>query len=393
MKKKILFVNTVCGFGSTGRIVADLSKSEEYEALVCFGRKKDYAGVNSFKITNLFENVLYFFDEFLFNNSLKGPKLPTKRLIKKIKEFNPDIIHLHNLHGYYLNFELLFKFLKEYKKPVIWTLHDCWAYTGYCCCYDYIKCDSFLSGCKNCHHDFSYPFSLFKQKAFKNYLRKKELINDINDLTIITPSNWLKNEAKKGFLKDKNIVVINNGIDLNDFKPTYKKNEKFSVVFVANIWTKQKGLEEINKIVELLDDDIEINVIGTIAKKDVLNKRCHQFGRFDNYKELLNEVSKNHLFLNPTLQDNFPTVNIESLACGTPVITYNTGGSPETINDNNGVVVKDYKEMAEVVNRLKDHYVFDLDKIRESSLVYSKKNMLDKYDELYKITLNKEALK
>ena len=381
--KRILFINSVCGFGSTGRIVRDLSSLKDYETLVCYGRKKDYANINSFKVTNLFENGLYFLNEFLFNNSLGGPKLPTKRLINKIKEFNPDIIHLHNLHGYYLNFEMLFKFLKEYNKPVIWTLHDCWSYTGYCCYYDYIKCNSFINGCKNCPHSFSYPFSLFKQKTHINYLKKKELIDGINNLTIVTPSDWLKEEAKKGFLKGKNIVVINNGIELNDDKLTCKKNNEFSVCFVANIWTKEKGFEEINKIVELLDKDIKVNVIGTIVKKDVLSSRCRQLGRFDNHKELLEEIGKNHLFLNPTLQDNFPTVNIEALSVGTPVITYNSGGSPEVINQDNGVVVGDYKEMAEAVNKLKNNYVFDLDKIKESSSIYSKKNMLDKYGELY----------
>ena len=386
MKKKILFVNTVCGFGSTGRIVADLSKSEEYEALVCFGRKKDYAGVNSFKMTNLFENALYFFDEFLFNNSLKGPKLPTKRLIKKIKEFNPDIIHLHNLHGYYLNFELLFKFLKEYNKPVIWTLHDCWAYTGYCCYYDYIKCDGFLSGCKNCHHDFSYPFSLFKQKTFKNYLRKKELINDINDLTIITPSNWLKNEAKKGFLKDKNIVAINNGIDLNDFKPTYKKNEKFSVVFVANIWTKQKGVNEIEKIVKRIDENIDVTIVGKIKPSNYIKTRCKLIKRTNNKKELADIYSKSNLFINPTLQEVFGLVNAEALACGTPIITYNTGGSPESINDKTGTIISKngYGSMAEEINDQYNCYSFNYDDCVMRSKLFSKEDMLDNYARLYK---------
>jgi len=386
MKKKILFINSVCGFGSTGRIVADLSKISDYETLVCYGRKSDLANVNSFKFANFFDNALGAIQTILFDNNLNICTNATKRLIKKIKEFNPDIIHLHNVHGYYINVEMLFSFLKEYNKPVVWTLHDCWSLTGYCPHFEYMQCEQYKKICQNCPYGFAYPFSLFKQNVKNDFLKKKELFNSIDKLNIVTPSKWLSDIIDVSYLKNKNHLVINNGIKLENFNGDKSKNDKFTVLAVSSVWTKQKGIDELNKIIPLLDNNIDVVVVGANSNK-VNAQKCIE--RTENRDELVNLYSSSHLLINPTLEDNFPTVNIEALACGIPIVTYKTGGSPEVVNKKTGVVIEkgNYQEMVDCINNLyKDYYFKKEDCIKEAQK-YDYSIMLNRYKELYESLL------
>lgn len=383
MKPRILFINSVCGFGSTGRIVAELSKSEEYDSLVCFGRKKDFANVNSYQFANFFDNAFGALGTILFNNNLNICSIATKRLIKKIKEYNPDIIHLHNIHGYYVNIEMLFKFLKEFNKPVIWTMHDCWATTGYCVSADYLHCDKYTCKCENCPAKFSYPFSLFKQNVTKDFYKKKELFNSLNDLKIVTPSIWMKSITEKSYLKNIKCEVINNGINLSSFKPSKDKNDKFTVISVASMWTYDRGKEEIKKIIPLLDKDIELICVGSQSEQF---EGCTTIKHTNSVKELVDLYSSSHILINPTLDDNFPTVNIEALACGTPVFTYKTGGSPEIADEKTGMVFEkgDYKAMAKAINDTKNDYQFNSELCLKRSKRYSTEAMVSSYHKLYK---------
>ena len=385
---KVLYINSVCGFGSTGRIVADLTKTDDYESLVCFGRKKDFANVNSFQFANFFDNAFGAIRTILFDNNLNICTNATRRLIKKIKEYNPDIIHLHNIHGYYVNVEMLINFLKEYGKPVVWTMHDCWAFTGYCSDAYYVNCEKYQKECKNCEHWFAYPFSIFKQNVTKDFHKKKKLLKDFDNLTIVTPSRWLGGICNLSFLRNKKIVTVNNGIDLNDFKPSKEKNKKFTVLAVASFWTKDKGSEDLNKLVKLLDRDIEVVVVGNGSDKI---EGVKSISHTNNKAELVDLYSSAHVLINPTLDDNFPSVNIESIACGTPVITYRTGGSPEIIDGKTGVVVDkgNYKAMAEVVNSLYKNYYFRSEDCVERSKRYSKEVMKKEYQKLYESLLSK----
>lgn len=387
-KKKILFINSVCGFGSTGRIVVDLANNKNFETKIIYGRNKNITDYkNAVKFNNYLDTLLSMVKTIVLNNNLNLCKNSTIKLIDEIKKFNPDLIHLHNLHGYYINIELLFDFLSEYNKPVVWTFHDCWPYTGYCCYYDNINCNNFENGCLNCKHGFSYPFSIFKQNIKSEYIKKKELFTRIKNLTIITPSTWLKKEVCKSFFKDNKIEVINNGIVLPHFENKTKKANKIKVLAVANIWTIEKGIKELVGIVNELDNDIEITVVGKMSMKyrNILKKRCTLIKRTNN-KDELNKLYYSHdVFINPTLQDNFPTVNIESISCGTPIITYNTGGSVEVINNETGIVIKkrDKHSFAKEINNLKNNYSFVSKNIMEFSKIYSKDKMLEKYNKLY----------
>lgn len=383
MKKRILHINSVCGFGSTGNLVADLTKSTEYDSLVCFGRKKDYSRVNSYKFANIFDNCIGALRTIFFDNNLNICSGATKKLIKKIKEYNPDIIHLHNLHGYYVNVKMLFDFLKEYRKPVIWTLHDCWGVTGYCPHFESINCNKYKTKCVDCLYGFSYPFSLFKQNVEKEFEEKKKLFNSIDNMTIITPSEWLKRIVKNSFITNADIYVINNGFDIEEQK--IEKNDKFTVIAVANYWTKEKGKDELKKVIPLLDKDIYIVIVGNLKDNDPIFKRCKLIKRISDCRQLYKEYSKAHIFINPTLQDNFPTVNIESIGCGTPVITYNTGGSPEIIDSTTGIVIDkyDYKQMANVINSIKINYYFKLSDLQNRAKMFSREKMISNYSSLY----------
>ena len=385
---KVLYINSVCGFGSTGRIVADLTKTQDYESLVCFGRKKDFANMNSYLFANFFDNTLGAIRTILFDNNLNICTTATNRLIKKIKEYNPDIIHLHNIHGYYVNVELLLNFLKEYGKPVVWTFHDCWPFTGYCSDAYYVNCEKYQKECINCDHWFAYPFSIFKQNVTKDFNKKKELFSDFNNLTIVTPSKWLAGICNLSFLRKKNIVTVNNGIDLNDFKPSKGKNKRFTVLAVASFWTKDKGSEDLKEMVKLFNKDIDVVVVGNGSDKI---EGVKSINHTNNKAELVDLYSSAHLLINPTLDDNFPSVNIESIACGTPVVTYRTGGSPEIIDEKTGVVVDkgNFKGMAKVVNDLYQNYYFKSENCVKRSKRYSKEVMKKEYQKLYESLLSK----
>ena len=283
---------------------------------------------------------------------------------------------------------MLINFLKEYGKPVVWTFHDCWPFTGYCSDAYYVNCEKYQKECVNCDHWFAYPFSLFKQNVTKDFNKKKELFRDFDNLTIVTPSKWLGGICSLSFLRNKHIVTVNNGIDLNDFKPSKAKNDKFSVLAVASFWTKDKGSEDLNELVKLLDKDIEVVVVGNGSDKI---EGVKTISHTNNKAELVDLYSSAHVLINPTLDDNFPSVNIESIACGTPVVTYRTGGSPEIVDGKTGVVVDkgNYKSMAEVVNRLYRNYYFKSEDCVERSKRYSKEVMKKEYQKLYESLLGK----
>lgn len=368
MNKRLVQINVTCN-GSTGRIMEQIQRKAEdegWEAYSFFGRGKPSNG-KCYKIGNKIGIIWDVFLTRVFDKHGHGNKRVTRKLIKKIEEIDPDVIQLHNIHGYYINIQILFKYLKKCNKKIVWTLHDCWAFTGHCAYFTFPKCDKWKKGCSGkCLRKKDYPQCLLKNNAESEYNLKKELFSGISNLTIITPSNWLAQLVKESYLNQYDIKVINNGIDLNIFKPTKtidirKKynipEDKKMILGVASVWDRRKGLEEFIKLSQIIDVYKYIIVLVGLTSKQIKGLPNNIIGiqRTENIEELANFYTESYVFVNPTLEDNFPTTNLEALACGTQVVTYKTGGSGECITDEIGQVVnpRDYKELNSTINELR----------------------------------------
>jgi glycosyltransferase involved in cell wall biosynthesis len=362
---KVLEINTICGCGSTGRIACQIANavvSHGGEATVAYGRDYYPEGCNVpvYRIgSDLGTNIHGGFSRITDRQGFYS-RQATKNLIRFVKEYNPDIIQLHNVHGYYLNLPLLFHFLAEFDKPIVWTLHDCWAFTGHCSHFEYVGCYKWKEGCNHCPQKKEYPASFVFDNSKRNWLEKKELFTSIKNLTIVTPSLWLADLVKQSFLKDTLVQVIHNGIDLAVFKPessTWKADHNITkpiVLACAAPWGPRKGYEDVQKLSKLLPE-CQIVIVGVSEKQaNELPKEIIPIQKTKNIQELVMLYNAADVFVNPTYEDNFPTVNLESLACGLPVVTYDTGGSPESLYGDCGFVVPkgNIKEMASKVKKL-----------------------------------------
>lgn len=272
----------------------------------------------------------------------------TYKLLKKIDEFKPDIIHLHNLHDSYINLPMLFSYIKKHNVPTVWTLHDCWAFTGQCPHFTMVKCDKWKAGCHNCPQYKEYPASLYDNTK-KMWQLKKKWFTGVKNMTIVTPSEWLAGLARESYLKQYPIEVINNGIDLNVFKPTHSNfrkqygipGDKYIVLGVSFAWGYRKGLDCFVEMAEKLGEQYQIVLVGTDDEIDKnLPHNIISIHRTQNQKELAEIYSAADVFVMPTREENYPTVNMEAIACGTPVVTFDTGGSPEMLDDKTGIVVE-----------------------------------------------------
>lgn len=341
---KILMINSVCGIKSTGRICTDLAvelEKQGHEVKIAYGRENVPEQFQKYavRIGSEWDVRVHGIKARLFDAMGLGSKEATQKFIDWVEEFNPDIIHLHNIHGYYINIEILFKYLKKCEKKIIWTLHDCWTFTGHCAYFDYYGCNKWEFGCEGiCACKKDYPATLLLSRAGENYQIKKSLFTGINNLTIVTPSQWLASLVKKSFLREYNVKVIHNGVNTDVFKPTpseikriYSIGNKKIILGVASIWDRRKGLETFIELSKQIGDDYKIVLIG-LNKEQIENLPNTIIGieRTNSTKELAAFYSAADVFLNTTLEDNYPTTNIEAIACGTPVISFDTGGSGES---------------------------------------------------------------
>lgn len=348
---KVLQINSVCSYGSTGRIAVDLAKvlkAEGHECLIAYGRGEAPLDMNSYKICSKWDNYIHVAGTRFTDRHGFFTTRATRKLIERIKTYNPDVIHLHNIHGYYLHIGILFDYLKNSNKPVVWTLHDCWAFTGHCAYFDYVGCEKWKKGCFACSQTKKYPAGRLIDSSRWNYQKKKELFNAVENITLVTPSHWLGGLVKKSFLQKYPVKVIPNGIDLDIFKPTtgdFRKKRglenQFMILGVASIWDRRKGLDTFLELAKMLNDDEVIVLVGlTKNQRKDLPKNIIGITRTSDVKELAEIYTVSDVFVNPTLEDNFPTTNLEALACGTTVITFDTGGSAESINEKTGMVVE-----------------------------------------------------
>ena len=363
---RVLLINSVCGIGSTGKIcgaIAEEYTAQGHEAVIAYGRdgtvperyQKFAHRIGSdfdVKISALRTRLL---DDHGFAN-----ETATRKFLKWAESYDPDLLWLHNIHGYYIHVGLLFDWIKS--RPhmqVKWTLHDCWAFTGHCAHFTYALCEKWKTGCGNCPEKRNYPASAVLDNSRKNYQRKKAAFTGVRNLTLIVPSRWLGDRVKNSFLRDYPVEVCYNTIDTDVFCPTdsdfRKRNnleDKKIILGVAGVWTERKGLGDFLELRKLLDERYAIVLVGlTKQQVDSLPAGILGITRTNNARELAEIYTAADVFLNPTYEDNYPTVNLEAESCGTPVITYNTGGCAETLHRTDSLVIPvgDYGKLPEIL--------------------------------------------
>jgi len=396
---KVLQINTQVNCGSTCRHAENLGKvllNNKHESNIAYGRGKPISSSGLIKVGNILDQGIHLIITRIFDRHGLGSHLATTNLIRKIRQIDPDLIHLQNIHGYYLNYQVLFKHLQKIKKPVVWTFHDCWPFTGHCSHFERLNCFKWRIECFNCPNKYGYPASWIFERSRKNFFLKKDLFTSIEKLVIITPSYWLRDHVKESFFKDYPVFVINNGIDLNLFKPSdsnlLRKNlgltGKKVILGVSNVWNDKKGLKDFYELNKILPDNYSIVLVGLsnyLLKK--LPSNIIGIKSIKNMNELASLYSLADVFANPTYSDNFPTTNIEALACGTPVVTYKTGGSPEAIDENTGMVVERgnignlYQSISEVLVKGKNFYSGKCRSRAEA--LFNKNDRFMEYLELY----------
>ncbi|MFT6908562.1 MAG: glycosyltransferase involved in cell wall biosynthesis [Patiriisocius sp.] len=340
---KIVQINTTVNTGSTGRIaegIGELILSDGNQSFIAHGRQGNKSQSEKLKIGTSLDTYIHGIKSFFLDRHGFGSTKSTKQIVEKLKEINPDAIGLHNLHGYYLNVEILFNYLKEKNIPIVWTLFDCWAFTGHCTYYDSVDCKKWQTECHSCPKTSKYPRSIGVDQSRQNFRDKRNLFQLPQNLHLVVHSRWLLNQVGQSFLKDIAIHHIYNGTDLTVFKPQKHKEDNL-ILGVASTWDERKGLADFLALRKEVSQEYNMVLIGLSIKQiKQLPPGITGLTRTESMEELAEWYSKALCFINPTYQDNFPTTNIEALACGTPVITYNTGGSPEAVDSKTGIVIE-----------------------------------------------------
>lgn len=351
---KVLFINSVCGIGSTGRICTDLAQqleAEGNEVKIAYGRKgtvPEQFQKYAVRIGTDFDCKMHAIQTRLFDTHGFGSKHATKEFLKWAEEYKPDLLWLHNLHGYYINVEMLFDWIKKHPEmQVKWTLHDCWAFTGHCSHFTMVKCKQWKSHCSYCSQLRRYPSCFAMSSVSKNFERKRKAFTGVKNMTLITPSKWLADLTRQSFLKEYPVEVHYNTIDTSIFKPTpsdfrerYGLKDKFIVLGVANVWEDRKGLFDFYKLAQMLDDKYAIVLVGLNEKqiKD-LPKNVKGIQRTNSPQELAAIYTAADVLVNPSVEETFGMTPVEAQACGTPSIVYEDTACAEVARQNGNIVV------------------------------------------------------
>jgi putative colanic acid biosynthesis glycosyltransferase len=340
---KVVQINSVLNSGSTGRIVEGIGLqllASGHQSIAVWGRRSMPSQSVSFRIGNKLGIALHGLKSMALDRHGLGSKRATHGLVKRMRELKPDLVQLHNIHGYYINYPVLFDYLKETEVPVVWTLHDNWSFTGHCSNSDRFNCEKWKTQCSKCPMTRYYPKAYIDNSA-GNHRAKKKAFLGLKNATIVTPCRWLADLVRQSFLGAYPVRVIHNGIDLSQFAPAEVSDEESIVVGVANVWPESKGLRDFCQLRSLLPNEIRIVLIG-LSEQQIrsLPAGIEGIRRTESIRELAQWYSRATALVCPTYSDTFPTTNLESLACGTPVVTYKTGGGPEALTPETGMVVE-----------------------------------------------------
>ena len=388
----LLQINVTANWGSTGKIAEQIGQcaiKNGWTSYIAYRWNHNSSMSKLIRVSGKYGKYFHYLGNFLLDKEGLFSSRDTKQLITRIKEIKPDVIHLHNIHDHWLNYKLLFEYLNQTDIKIVWTFHDCWAFTGHCFHFVTKNCERWKTQCHDCPLQHEYPKTLV-DRSTKNFELKKKLFGGSKNLSVVVCSEWLGNFVKDSFLKDKPLTIIHNGVNLKVFRPTLPKKSiedgKFRILAVSNVWNKEKGIDDIYKLREFLSDDYQITIVG-LSEKQVKTLPSGIIGiqRTQNVQELVNLYSESDVLVNPTYADTFPTVNLEALACGTPIITYRTGGSPEAIDEKTGVIVDqgDIKSIAEALSNIRT-FTFSQDECRNRAVKYFMNDKcFEKYIALY----------
>ncbi len=398
----LLQINTVSNWGSTGRIAEEIGQiaiAKGWESYIAYGRYDRLSASKKIKIENKIDFYFHVMITRLFDRHGFASTRATKKFIRQIETIKPDIIHLHNLHGYYINIKILFDYLAKSNIHIVWTLHDCWAFTGHCPHFEHVKCNKWKTVCYNWPRKKNYPASWFLDSSMNNFSDKKQLFNSVPNMILIPVSQWLFHHINDSFLAKYPKKIIINGVDTRVFSPqqnekrSITKNNPFILLGVSSFWTQQKGFDDFIRLSQLIDSDTKIILVG-VSKKQLKKLPANIQGicRTENREELVTLYSQADLFLNLTYEDNFPTTNIEALSCGIPVLTYNTGGSIEAVTPETGFVVEqgDFQSILEIIESLKSQQK-TVDKVacrKRAIAFYDKNEQFANYINLYENLLS-----
>lgn len=400
---KVLQVNITSNWGSTGRIAEDIGMKiieDGGDSYIAYGRSSNRSESINIKIGNCISIYVHILFTRIFDRHGLASYWATKKLIHQIDDINPDIIHLHNIHGYYLHYPIFFAYLKKKGIPIVWTLHDCWSFTGHCSHFVLTHCSKWKKVCYNCPQKISYPTSWFFDRSRENHIQKKESFLGLQDVILVTVSKWLKGIVSQSFLGVYPIEVIHNGIDTDIFQPIKCNKgilglpDKFLIIGVANVWSEEKGLADFLKLREMLPSDYQFLLIG--LSKDQINKLPNGImgiERTNSIKQLAQYYSVADVFFNSSKEETFGLTTAEAMACGTPAIVYNSSACPEIISKETGFVVEigDYQSIVRILSHL--HTIGKSNfsqKCRERALsLFNKKDRYQDYINLYHKILNK----
>lgn len=402
MKKiKVLRITTEVNRSSIGRTTEQIGKlvlNEGWESFIAWGRADGNSASQKIRIGSKLSVYVHVLLTRLLDMHGYGSYFATKRFIKQVKKISPDIIHLHDIHGYYINHKVLFDYLKVAGIPVVWTHHDCWAFTGHCAHFAIVECEKWKTECCGCPQLKAYPTSYYDGSR-RNYIRKKALFTSLDNIYHVGVSKWICDELKHSFFKNHTISFIYNGIDTNKFKPCsvegdsirkkYGLGEGPLLIVVATAWSKNKGLEDYLGLRRILDEKYTILFVGyPLDQIALLPKGISGIPRTESIEELATLYSTSSIVLNLSHAESFGKSTAEGLACGVPGIVYNCTASPELVDSETGIVVE-RGDLKGVVDAVETIMSWDKQKTSEKCRqraceLFSIGNNWPKYIELYK---------
>ena len=390
---------------STGRImqeIGELAISAGWESYVAYSRGRDGVSLpcKSVKVPvgSRLSVAWHGLLTRLFDMHGEGSVLATRRFVRQIERLDPDVIHIHNVHGYFLNYRILLEYLSRCGKPVVWTVHDSWMYTGHCYYYTAAGCFRWQTKCHDCPQRGEFPRSWFLDRSSRSFESKARAFTSIPKdlLTVVPVSSWLREDMGLSFMKDCRFRIIRNGIDTAVFRPCpgtgvrerFGLGERHVILGVASIWSREKGLDDFAALCPMIDDSSELIVLVGVKdeQKALLPPNAVCIGRTSDVHQLAALYSEAVAFLNPTWQDNYPTVNLEAIACGTPVVTYRTGGSPESVTPRTGKVVE-RGDVKGLLAAAREYESADREELRRRCREYAVANFRkeDRYSEYLKL--------